>query len=59
MKCRKCSGRVFVDRIFTENKNYETFCIICGDRRFISKGSELGRWLHKMESARENAAIRH
>lgn len=45
MKCRKCSGRVFVDKMFTENVDYETFCILCGDRRFIVKESELGKWI--------------
>lgn len=55
MKCSKCNGRVFLDRVFTDNKNFETSCIICGDRKFISKESELGKWLTKMEKARTNA----
>lgn len=55
MKCRKCNGRVFLDRIFTENKNFETSCLLCGDRRFIDKGSEFGQWLTKMESLRLRA----
>lgn len=58
MKCRRCNGRVFVDRTFTENRNYETFCILCGDRRFINKGTVLGKWIHEMEVKRENAAAR-
>lgn len=52
MKCRKCNGRVFLDRIFSDNKNFETSCILCGDRRFISKDTEVGRWLEKMERLR-------
>lgn len=55
MKCRKCRGRVFLDRVFSDNKNYETFCVICGDRRFIGKDTELGQWLEKMERARMSA----
>lgn len=52
MECRRCSGRVFLDRTFSDNKNYELFCILCGDRRFVSKSSELGTWLEKKESER-------
>lgn len=55
MKCKKCSGRVFLDRVFSDNKNFETSCIICGDRRFIGKETELGVWLTKMETIRQNA----
>jgi len=58
MRCPKCKGRMFVDRTFTENRNYEVYCIICGARRFIGKGTVLGKWLDKMEKARENAASR-
>lgn len=52
MKCRKCNGRVFLDRVFSDNKNYELYCILCGDRRFVSKDTELGKWLEKMELGR-------
>lgn len=33
--CTKCSGKVFVDLTFTENRNYETFCLRCGKRYFV------------------------
>jgi hypothetical protein len=55
MKCRKCNGRVFLDRVFTDNKNFELYCILCGDRRFIDKQSEMGNWLGKMETGRRAA----
>ncbi len=58
MRCGKCQGRTFLDRVFSDNKNYEVACIQCGDRKFISKESEFGRWLTKMEMARENAIVR-
>lgn len=58
MICEKCQGRMFVDRTFTENRNYEVFCIICGSRKFVSKNTELGKWIHKKEVQRETAAIR-
>lgn len=52
MQCKRCNGRVFLDRTFSDNKNFELFCMLCGDRRFVSKNSELGQWLEKMESER-------
>lgn len=55
MKCRKCNGRTFLDRVFSDNKNFETACLICGDRRFISKDTEFGKWLAQMEQRRMSA----
>ena len=52
MKCGKCRGRVFLDRVFSDNKNFETSCILCGDRKFIGKETDLGKWLTKKEQAR-------
>lgn len=52
MNCNKCNGRVFLDRVFSDNKNFETYCIMCGDRKFISKNTEFGQWLEKMERQR-------
>lgn len=49
MECYKCKGKVFVDRAFTDNKDIETYCILCGDRKFISRSTEFGKWLEKME----------
>lgn len=40
MKCEKCQGKVFVDLTFTDNKNYETFCLRCGKREFVGPDSE-------------------
>lgn len=58
MNCGRCGGRVFVDRVFSENRNYEVACVLCGGRRFINKDSVFGRWLHKKESAFQNAVGR-
>ena len=55
MNCKKCSGRVFLDRVFSDNKNFETYCILCGDRKFVSKDTELGKWLALMETRRSKA----
>lgn len=57
MTCVKCRGRVFIDRVFSDNKNFEVYCIMCGDRKFIGKRTELGLWLARSEEARMNAAI--
>ena len=55
MNCNKCSGRVFLDRTFSDNKNFELYCIMCGDRRFVSKDTELGQWLSRVEKRRLRA----
>lgn len=55
MKCRRCNGRVFLDRVFTDNKNFETYCVLCGDREFVPKSSGFGKWLEKMEAGRMSA----
>jgi len=52
MNCKRCEGRVFLDRVFSDNKNFELYCIMCGDRQFVSKDTELGKWLEKMERDR-------
>jgi hypothetical protein len=52
MVCQRCGGRTFLDRIFSDNKNFETYCILCGDRKFVQKSSEFGQWLLTMERKR-------
>lgn len=50
MKCGKCKGRVFVDRVFSQKLHVELFCIMCGKRWMINKDTSLlGRWLEKIE----------
>ena len=52
IKCRRCGGRAFLDRVYTDNKNFETSCLLCGDRRFIGRETELGQWIQKVEKKR-------
>jgi len=52
MGCSKCNGRVFLDRVFSDNKNFELYCILCGDRKFISKDTAAGKWLAAREQQR-------
>lgn len=50
MICNKChAGRIFLDRVFSDNTSFETSCLHCGDRRFISKKTEFGQWLERKE----------
>jgi hypothetical protein len=51
MNCNRCGGKVLLERLFSSNKDFETSCIICGDRKFVPKDSELGVWLAKREKA--------
>jgi hypothetical protein len=50
MNCRKCSGRVFIDRVFSSDMRTELFCLMCG-RRWMIKNDKNGfaAWLYKKE----------
>lgn len=51
MNCTRChTGRLFLDRVFTDNLSFEVACLHCGDRKYISKSSEVGQILVKLES---------
>ena len=50
MNCKRCKGRVFVDRAFSQKLRIELFCIMCGKRWMIKKdGNVLGLWLENIE----------
>lgn len=50
MTCGKCSGRVFVDRVFSQKLHIELYCIMCGKRVMINREtSAFGRWLDQKE----------
>lgn len=40
---------MFLDRVYTDNKNFELYCLMCGGREFVSKSSRLGKWLERKE----------
>lgn len=51
MKCKKCGGRVFVDRVFSQKLHIELYCLMCGKRWMISKEtSAFGRWIDQRET---------
>lgn len=54
LNCKRCRGRMFVDRVFTNVDHLEIFCINCGYRKIFhppSKFGALAQWLNKMEIA--------
>jgi len=59
MFCRKCKGRVFIDRQYSSIDHIETFCIMCGARKFFHPPSQSleGRWLLEKEKLRAKRTI--
>ena len=51
----RCNGRLFLDRVFTDNTSFEVACLHCGERKFIKKQTEFGQWLARMEAALDRA----
>lgn len=50
MMCKKCGGRVFVDRVFSQKLHIELFCLLCGKRWMLNKDrNPLGTWLEQKE----------
>lgn len=46
------------DRVFSEKKHVELFCILCGNRWMLDKTkNRFAAWLWKMEQRHANAAI--
>lgn len=56
MYCKKCTGRVMVDRVFSEKTHVELVCMLCGKRWMLDKAkNRLAAWLLKVETERANA----
>ena len=57
--CKKCNGRMFVDRQYSSVDHLETFCMLCGSRNFFHPPSESGqgRWILQKEKSRANNTI--
>lgn len=52
IKCKKCrTGRVFLDDFYEDVEMYEVFCVNCGGRWNIKKGSRTHKWLENTEQA--------
>lgn len=59
LKCKRCKGRVFVDRQYTAIDHVETSCIVCGDRVFYHPPLETseGQWILQKEKSRAKHTI--
>lgn len=59
LKCSKCQGRMFVDRQYSSVSHLETYCMLCGNRKFFNPPNESaeGRWLLKKEALKAKATI--
>lgn len=58
MVCKKCGGRVFVDRLFSEKKHMELACSRCGKRWMLDKDkNRFAAWLCKVENAHAHATV--
>jgi hypothetical protein len=55
IKCSKCFGKMFVDRVFLSKEYLELYCIICGKREMYQhpeNGSKKEKWIMRLEKAR-------
>lgn len=59
IKCIKCSGKMFVDRVYLSNDHLELYCFTCGKREMYphpdSKGKKI-KWIMDLERARAKKA---
>ncbi|ASR77556.1 hypothetical protein SEA_PARADIDDLES_67 [Streptomyces phage Paradiddles] len=50
MNHKKCGGRVFIDRVFSDKTHLELACIECGARWMLDKTkNKLAQWLMARE----------
>jgi RNase P subunit RPR2 len=59
MTCKRCEGKMFVDRIHSNIDHLETYCVKCGNRKFYHPPSESveGKWLLQKEKFRAKSII--
>lgn len=58
MHCKKCQGRMFIDRTYSDNKRMDVYCILCGRRKFVSKyDNAFGAFLSRAETGLSNAYL--
>lgn len=52
MRCKKCNGRILVDRSLASDIHVELYCLWCGKRwtlRHPNNRGEFAKWIHKRE----------
>ena len=59
MNCKKCNGKMFVDRIHSNTDHLETYCIRCGNRKFYHPPSDSseGTWLLQKEKSKAKSTM--
>jgi len=59
LNCKRCSGRIFIDRQYTTTGHIEIFCVMCGFRKFYHPPTESqeGKWLLLKEKSRAKNTI--
>lgn len=59
INCKRCKGRIFIDRQYTSQMHIETYCVRCGERKFYHppQDSREGRWLLLNEKYRAKNTI--
>jgi predicted nucleic acid-binding Zn-ribbon protein len=59
LTCKRCKGKIFVDRQFNNEFHIETYCIRCGERKFYHNPQESkeGRWLLLKEKLKAKSTI--
>jgi len=58
IKCRKCSGRMLVDRVFLSHDHLELYCFSCGRREIYPHPDRHGKkikWIMNQERMRARA----
>jgi len=54
--CKKCNGRVLIDRTYSQGAHVELSCLQCGKNWMLNKEkSALARWLVRLETAKSLA----
>lgn len=51
--CSKCSGRVLMDRTYTNYGHLELFCLRCGKRWEAHKDTPIAKAFNRVERKRE------
>jgi hypothetical protein len=59
ISCKKCKGKIFIDRQYSQIHHLEVYCIACGLRTFYHPPMESkeGKWLLEKELLRARLTI--
>ena len=55
IKCTKCKGKMFVDRVFLSYDHLELYCLLCGKRDIYHNVERFGTkitWIMDLEKQR-------